>query len=239
LSKGGVALNKPGLDPQHVPIYKSIRERICLLEYPPGEVLSENALAAEFKVSRTLMRRILRLLEFEGLILSRQGVGTLVTTADLKSLKEVYLLRIKLAELIGDLSPMPSSDGSIDDLDRLLERCEQMRDRRDYEELGRINMEFNDALVRFISNLSLRNISDRLYYQTARVWPQILPDMVWDEEVDYMCTEIKQIAEALRAADMQRVGQVRREHISMSLSRIQGYLGQGNTAQAVVGLNLK
>lgn len=221
-------MHKPGLDPQLFGIYKTIRERVCLLQYPPGEMLSENALAAEFAISRTPMRRILRLLEFEGLVLSRQGVGTLVTTVDLKSLKEVYMLRIKLAELIGELSPTPSAEGDLAVLDRLLERLQTMSEKRDYEALGRINMEFNDALVRFISNLALRDISDRLYYQTARVWPQILPDMDWTEEVDYMATEIRQIAEALRQGDMRRVGQTRRDHISMSLSRIQRYLGLGN-----------
>lgn len=221
-------MNKPGLDPQLYEIYKIIRERICLLQYPPGEMLSENALAAEFAISRTPMRRILRLLEFEGLVISRQGVGTLITTVDLKSLKEVYLLRIKLAEIIGDLSPTPSANGDISVLDRLLERLEPVRDKQDYEALGRINMEFNDALVGFISNIALRDISDRLYYQTARAWPQILPDMDWTEEVDYMVTEIQQIGEALRQRDMRRVGQTRRDHISMSLSRIQRYLGIGN-----------
>jgi DNA-binding GntR family transcriptional regulator len=195
-------------------------------------MLSENALAAEFEVSRTPTRRILRLLEFEGLVISRQGVGTMVTTADLKSLKDVYLLRIKLAELIGDLSPTPSQNGDIAILDRLLKRCEKMRNQRDYDELGRINMEFNDALMLFISNLSLRDISDRLYYQTARVWPQILPDMNWADEVNYMCTEIKQIAEALRENNMSQVGLRRRDHISMSLSRIQRYLGEGNIQPA-------
>ncbi|MDX1523139.1 MAG: GntR family transcriptional regulator [Anaerolineae bacterium] len=228
-------MNKPGLDAQLFTIYKKIRERICLLQYPPGEMLSENALATEFEISRTPMRRILRLLEFEGLVVSRQGVGTLVTTANLKSVKEVYQLRIKLAEVIGEISPIPSADGDIDILDRLLERCEMMRDHPNHEELGRINMAFNDALVLFINNLALRDISDRLYYQTARVWPQILPDMDWNEEVEYMCTEISQVADALRENDMERVGLVRRDHISMSLSRIQRYLGPGNTSPQRLG----
>jgi DNA-binding GntR family transcriptional regulator len=103
-----------------------------------------------------------------------------------------------------------------------------MRQQRDYEALSRLNMDFNDALVRFISNKPLREISDRLYYQTARVWPQILPDMDWAEEVEYMCSEINQIDEALRQGDMRQVGQVRRDQISMSLNRIQRYLGMGN-----------
>jgi len=218
-------LNRHSPDSQFQTIYKQLRARICILQYPPGEAISENALAAEFGVSRTPIRRILQLLEFEGLVTSKQGVGTLVTTVDLKSLKEVYALRIKLAELIGELSSAPASDERIMMLDTLLERCEKMRTQRDYEELARINMEFNDELVRFISNKPLREISDRLYYQTARVWPQILPDMDWAEEVDFMCTEIKEIAEALRRGDMHRVGQVRRDQIAMSLKRIQRYLG--------------
>jgi DNA-binding GntR family transcriptional regulator len=191
-------------------------------------MISENALAAEFGISRTPMRRILQRLEFEGLVVTRQGVGTIISTADLKSLREVYLLRIKLAELIGDLSPTPGPEGDIVTLDKLLERCQQMRQQRDYEALSRLNMDFNDALVRFISNKPLREISDRLYYQTARVWPQILPDMDWAEEVEYMCSEINQIDEALRQGDMRQVGQVRRDQISMSLNRIQRYLGMGN-----------
>ncbi len=225
-------MNKNVSESQIQEIYKQIRERICLLQYAPGELLSENALAAEFGISRTPMRRILRQLEYEGLVNSKQGMGTLVTTADLKSLKEVYLLRIKLAELIGELSPTPAVDGDLALLDTLLARCETMRHQRNFEELGRINMEFNDALMRFIGNKPLREISDRLYYQTARVWPQILPDMNWPEEVDFMCEEIKQIATALRDGDMKRVGEIRRDHISMSLSRIQRYLGEGNIRQA-------
>jgi len=221
-------LSKSNPDPQLDDIYRQIRERICLLQYPPGEMLSENALAAEFGISRTPMRRILRRLEFEGLVVSRQGVGTMVTTSDLRALKEVYLLRIKLAEIIGDLSPTPSKDGNLSILDETLARCERVRNQPDYEELGRINMEFHDALIRFINNMALREICDRLYYQTAPVWPQILPSMDWDEEVEHMYTEISQISEALRNGNMKRVGQIWRDHISMSLSRIQRYLGEGN-----------
>ncbi|MDX1522825.1 MAG: GntR family transcriptional regulator [Anaerolineae bacterium] len=209
-------------------IYKIIRERITLLEYEPGETISENALATEFGVSRTPVRRVLQRLESEGLVISRQGVGTLVTMVDIKLLKEVYALRLKLAELIGELSATPASDGDLNILDSLLQQCEAMREKRDYRALARLNMEFNDALVCFISNKPFQEITDRLYYQTARVWPRILPDMNWAEEVDFMYTEIKEITAALRAGDMQRVGQVRRDHISNSLSRIQRYLGEGN-----------
>lgn len=209
-------------------IYRDIRTRICLLKYEPGEMLSENALAAEYEVSRTPIRRILQRLEFEGLVTTKQGVGTLTTTIDIRQLKEVYALRIKLAELIGELSSPPKAEADFTPLDELSTRCEEMRHKRDNEALGQLNLDFNDVLISFISNKPLQEISNRLYYQTARVWPQILPDMDWEDEVDYMCTEIKQITEALRRSDMRQVGQIRRDQIAMSLARIQRYLGEGN-----------
>src|SRR3546814_17250695 len=59
-------------------VHREIRERICLLGYPPGSRLSEDALALEFGVSRTPIRQVLHRLEFEGLVESRHGVRPFV-----------------------------------------------------------------------------------------------------------------------------------------------------------------
>ncbi len=59
-------------------IYRILRDRICLLEYAPGSLISEEELAQEFEVSRTPVRRVLGRLESEGLVQSVHGVGTLV-----------------------------------------------------------------------------------------------------------------------------------------------------------------
>jgi DNA-binding GntR family transcriptional regulator len=78
-------------------IYKTIRDRICLLEYEPGARLAEEELAREFEVSRTPIRRVLARLEGEGLLESRHGVGTFVTDVDLDALGQVFQLRMELA----------------------------------------------------------------------------------------------------------------------------------------------
>ncbi len=80
-----------------------IRTRICLLDYAPGTRLSEEALAAEFGVSRTPLRRVLARLESEGLLQSVHGVGTFVTDVDIAELAQTYQLRFELAELTGRL----------------------------------------------------------------------------------------------------------------------------------------
>src|SRR5438045_8251938 len=90
-------------------IYRTIRDRICLIEYEPGRRLAEEDLAREFGVSRTPVRRVLARLESEGLLESRHGVGTFVIDVDLDALLPVYQLRMELAGLMGKLDPLPRS----------------------------------------------------------------------------------------------------------------------------------
>lgn len=205
-------------------IYNEIRERICLLRYPPGMALSEGALAVEFGVSRTPIRRVLNRLEFEGLVESRHGVGTIVTTVDLETLSEVYALRMKLAELIGELSPVPPSDEVIAALEDLLKRCTALRTHRDPDEFSRINMEAQHELARLIGNRALHEVTIRLYNRTARIWLQLVPEMDWEQEVDVFGDELRELIRAMRAGDVRAAGYVRRNHISMSLLRMSRFL---------------
>ena len=206
-------------------MYQEIRDRICLLQYPPGTMLSENKLAAEFGVSRTPIRRVLQRLEFEGLVVSKQGIGTLVTIVDLQYLKEVYALRLKLAELTGELSPIRPTRETITTLETILEEFEAMRAQYDPTELARLYNRFQVEMLALIGNRPLREISERLFHQTARVWLQILPDLDWVEEVDIACRELSDVIGALQEKDMQAMAQIRSEHMAMLLGRTSRYLG--------------
>ncbi len=207
-------------------IYLELRERIGLLRYAPGEMLSENALAEEFGVSRTPIRQALQRLEFEGLVMSRHGVGTMVTTVDLQYLKQVYALRLKLIDVIAEMSPGRVTLADIELLEGVLAETEALRERRDAPLLARLYTRFSDELSRAIGNKPLREIADRLFYQTNRVWLQILPEMAWHVEVDAIVDEMTRVLDALRAEDMRRVADVRREHMMLCLGRLNDYLGE-------------
>lgn len=207
-------------------IYMTIRDRICVGEFQPGSVLSENALAAEFGMSRTPIRRVLQRLELEGLVATKEGLGTIVTILDVISLKEIYDLRIKLAELFGELSPnVHVLEADLADLERLLERCKAMYGQGDPRELARINMAFHEGVMELLTNRPLRKFFSQLYYQTVNLWLQLLPGMAWDEEVRAMVEEYTATIERLRENDMHGAGMVRRDHIDRSLRRIRTYLG--------------
>ena len=210
-------------------IYEQLRERICLLQYPPGAMLSENTLAATFGVSRTPVRSALQRLEFEGLVTSMPGVGTIVASVDLKFLKEVYALRMKLAELVGDLARSRVPATTLPRLRELLETCRGMADHYDPEAIARLYNDFHDEMLKVIGNEPLRQISNQLYYQTARIWLEILPDLDWQREVELTCQEIAEVIEALEKEDMHAVARVRRDYMSSFLSRINSYLASADS----------
>ncbi len=189
-------------------------------------LLREAELAEEFGVSRTPLRAVLHRLRFEGLVETRNGVGTIVTGVDFGSYTDVYELRMKIAGLIGFLSPRPCTDEDVAVLEAMLRRAQALRQSGDAEEFWRINNELQDQVSRHIGNSALRWIHDLFYYQTSRIWYYFLPEM-WDEEVEVLCSELRQILRAVQIGDMMAVGYIRRNFISYGQERVNRYLSRG------------
>jgi DNA-binding GntR family transcriptional regulator len=209
-------------------LYRNIRTRIYTLDYPPGEALREEELANEFGVSRTPIRQVLQTLEYEGLVSSRPGVGSIVTTIDLRALKEVYAFRLKLVELVGELSTPRIPPEKIDNLDGLLKEITEMRNCYDPKALALLYLRFHEEMMGLITNRPLAKISDQLFHQTARVWLQILPELVWEDEVEAFYEEVRDVIKALRAKDIVAMASVRRNHMALLLVRINRYLSSAD-----------
>lgn len=208
-------------------IHDELRDRIALLRYDPGEMLGEVALAEEFGVSRTPIRQALQRLEYEGLVVTRRGIGTMVATIDLPYLRSVYALRLKLIDVIGDLSPRHVDDAALGPLTEILRAVEDMAadEAPDLRSLARLYIDFNRELSRAIGNEPLREIAERLFFQTSRVWLQLAPHLDPRGEVVQVIDEVGRVRSALAAGDMHEVAAVRREHMIGLLQRMNNFLG--------------
>jgi len=204
-------------------IYKVIRDRICLLEYEPGTRLAEEELAQEFGVSRTPIRSVLSRLEAEGLLQSRHGVGTFVTDVDIEALTQVFQLRMELAVLLGKLDPIARSPEDIDRVRGLLRRCDALTGELEPREFARLNMDFSQELAAMTGNQPLREISERLYYLTTRIWLKSVTRLNLPDEVAVFRREMADILAAMEIGDLEAVGHIRRSHISMSFNRMRLY----------------
>lgn len=197
-----------------------LRSRICLLDYRPGEKLSEEALAAEFGVSRTPLRRALVWLESQGLVRSLQGVGTIVTDVDIEDLNQVYCLRMELANLIGRVGPVPPDAETLGLFAELATRSLDLQRQPESRGFAQLNIDFFHALMRLTDNQPLRETAERYFYQTSRIWLKSIPHLDFKAEVTQFCREIADIEAAAKLGDLEAVGNLRRAHISMSRARL-------------------
>lgn len=77
-------------------IAERLRQAILSGDLPPGTLLVETALAAQFEVSRAPLREALRQLVEEGLIVSVPYTGTHVTELSVDDLRDIQSMRVAL-----------------------------------------------------------------------------------------------------------------------------------------------
>jgi len=201
-------------------IHHALRERIARLEYPPGTRLDVNRLAGEFAVSRTPVRSVLQRLEHQGLVVTRHGVGTTVTPLDVEHLREAIELRVRLAELIGELSPRRPHAGVLEHLDAAAERCRPLLARFDPEGFARVDIGVHRAVCGLIGNARLLDAYDELFYRTVRMWFVLLPRLDWREEVSVLLEDIAMMRRTVARGDARGTGYVVRNALSAALLRL-------------------
>lgn len=92
--------------PRYYRIYRLLKQAIESHQFASNEALpSENALAQEYQVSRLTIRRSLELLQHDGLIERRQGLGTFPKSGNIKTAP----LPADINKLLARLSEMGSS----------------------------------------------------------------------------------------------------------------------------------
>jgi len=200
-------------------IFETLRDRICLLDYPPGTVLREAELAKEFGISRTPIRAVLQRLEHGSLVTVRDGVGTIVTDLNKAELNDIYEMRLKMAELIGVLSPREITPDNEATAARLLKRANQLVDDYSPSEYWQINHAQHALIADLIGNSVLREVWDQLYFRSARFWYQEASRAHVGVAQD-LVAELGEVARALRERDAMAVGYIQRNFIAFGFARL-------------------
>lgn len=221
VSPDSMQIETPGLSRRISPdeIHETIRDRICLLEYAPGSMLREAALAAEFGVSRTPIREVMQRLAQEGLVESRNGVGTLVRPLNFEEIEDIYEMRLRIAPLMGELSPRPVLASHIARTEALLGRARAVATDFDLREYWNINHDLHFIVGELIGNAALAEMWDRFYFQAARMWYDLVRSL-GPEVARSLVREIEDTLEALRAHDVAAVGFIQRGYIAYGLRQL-------------------
>ncbi|MEX3011575.1 GntR family transcriptional regulator [Hoeflea sp. TYP-13] len=204
-------------------LQRIILERICFLEYKPGDQLKEADLAAEFGVSRTPVRDALGRISHLGLIKSRNGVGTVVVQLSDGEIADIYEMRLQLAQLIGAVHPANISDVHVERAERLLVQAQELARNFDSKTYVQLNHQLNQLIVDLIGNKVLRSFWLQTYWQAASTWHQVA-EKAGHEVADSLVEELSGLKTALKQNDLQAVGYIQRIHIGFGYARIRAHI---------------
>ena len=159
-----MALEKTNLSEQ---AYRLLTERILNGKYPAGTRLTEEALAAEFGISRTPLREALRKLERDGLVEYVQRRGVIVRAFTIADVEEIYTIRNALEMLT---LPAIIQKATADDIAALRDRLHEMDNvmaSRDFETLSPMARAFHRQMTEICGqNRILRVIEGQDQYIT-------------------------------------------------------------------------
>jgi DNA-binding GntR family transcriptional regulator len=151
-------------------IAAQLASRITAGAYAPGQRIMEQALAAEFGVSRGPVRDALRLLEKDGLVTILARRGAQVTKLSIQEVREIFDIRVALnglrdrgiAEDPERSKLLPLLEREVTELSRLA------RNARHSDEYVECVFRLNRALTAASRSTRLRAILDALARQTIR-----------------------------------------------------------------------
>jgi DNA-binding GntR family transcriptional regulator len=166
----GAAASAPLTQSLPEQIAARLSERITAGIYPPGRRVMEQAVSAEFSVSRGPVREALRLLEREGLVTILPRRGAQVTQLTIAEVREIFDIRAALNGLRDrQIAEGPDRGKLLPALEQGVERLAHLaRNPGDADEYVETVFELNRLLNDSTPNRRLRAILSSLALQTLR-----------------------------------------------------------------------
>lgn len=201
-------------------VYEELRRRIIDLDLRPGARLREQTLADEFGISRTPIRRILDRLANDGLVSMSPGSGASVSIVDFGALREVWALRMKVSELLGDVIVLPAKGDVVERIADLAARLDQLEPTADGRQVVGLFDEYHVLLLGLMTDGPLRHIYDQLYAQSARMFASLVPNLDLAVEIEFIRDEVQEFLAAVQEGSSVRIGEIRFRYLESVLTRI-------------------
>lgn len=194
--------------------YRTIRDRLIMLDIAPGEPINEGRLAEELGFGRTPVREALKRLETDHLVASFPRRGTFATTVDitdLAAISEVRQLLEPLAARKAALNTNESIRAELREVAEALEALETLDGARARRELMEYDLEVHRLIYRAAGNHHLQEPLIRLDNLATRIWCMVLDRLPAVEE---HIVEHRRLIHAILDGDADRAAQLAADHVS-------------------------
>lgn len=216
-------------------VYRVLKDRILMCEYPPGMSLNEGRLAESLDVSKTPIREALAMLVHEGFVevLPRQGYR--VTDLTLVDVQEIFNLRLLLEPAA---AAMAAEHATTAQLQALRTLAEDQDDPDDYRAFIAQNREFHVKLAEASGNARLAATLTHLLEEMQRLY---LSGLDLRSGIEEQRGEHRDLMAALLKGNHHLAHDIAVRQIESSRERVMESLlaAMSSTSPAAVKLNLE
>jgi len=205
----------------HEKIFQAIRDRIIYLEYPPGKLLVEKDLCAEFKVSRTSLREALQKLKEMKLITVLPRYGTYVSSVDINEIRSAFEVKIRLEGLAGEVAARRITADRLSDMKALIEKADAVLKEDGHRHLIEIDTRFHEIIYHATQNPILLEMLENLHSRCARLWNSALSELI---PIATIITQLKEIYSSLERRDAPKTRQLMEDHVRYFIDQIKSQL---------------
>ena len=191
--------------------YRELRDRLVMLDIPPGSPINEDQLGTSLGIGRTPVREALKRLAYERLVVAYPRRGTFATDVHIRDLAHISEVRQHLEPIAAASAAAHATEqdrASLADLAARLQSSETAR--LDAPELMRLDLRAHRALYAATHNPFLQDTL--VYYDNlaTRIWCLLLQRL---SGVAGHVGEHGPLLEAVVAGDADRAAELARSHV--------------------------
>ena len=203
-------------------VYDTIKERIITTYYAPGEILSENIIAEEFKVSRTPVREAMKRLQQNHWLIMLQNVGMQVPTFDINHFKDLFSTK----EALESLALKQAIDNiKNEDINTLHEYLDELKTAEpgNLDVLIKIDNKIHKKISEIANNSILEIYLSDIYERLLRTWLHVEKQGVGINK-DLLYKTMAAIVKSLENRDKAAAERVEHEHMEYHRNEIRAGL---------------
>ena len=201
--------------------YLRLRERLVMLDIPPGAPLQEQGLAADLGVGRTPLREAIKRLEVERFVETFPRRGTFATRVDPTVLAEISEVRQALEPLAARRAARfidPAGRRLIEEVDSELQELNEHASPRDHMAM---DVRVHQALYSLARNSHLESSLTHYLFLAMRIWSVVVGRL---EGVSNHISEHEEILRAVRDSDEESAARLMVDHMEHFESAIRQVL---------------
>ena len=222
-------------------VYADVRADILAGRYSPGAKLSPRVIAAESKVSLSVVREALTRLTEQGLVTAEPQLGFSVVSLDIDDVRDIYQVRV-LIEVEALREAVRHADveyeARIVASHHRMSRVQYLADdatQNVTEEWARAHHEFHRALISACPSRRLRDLADSLR-ETTELYRRWSGSFASQKEPRDVPAEHRALMEAALDRDADRAAVLLTEHINKTACMLADYM---ETSQARPGASME